>query len=223
MITSTNILKGFVVFGILYSIVLLTGNELLTWYLKPFLVPVLFYAVVKSENFETKKWLLLALLFSWTGDCILLFADKGELYFIFGLVAFLIAHILFIVLFVKQNSENRNFKKPLFWVGFIGVFVYLAKMLSLLLPGLGDLKVAVSVYALTISIMLVMALKGAFNWQNNSKYIVLIGAVFFVTSDSILALNKFNTPIPLATFWIMLTYLMAQFCITFGILKLNGK
>jgi uncharacterized membrane protein YhhN len=66
-------------------------------------------------------------------------------------------------------------------------------MLSVLLPGLGDLKVPVSVYALTISIMLVMALKGAFNWQNNSKHIVLIGAVFFVTSDSILAFNKFNT------------------------------
>ena len=69
--------------------------------------------------------------------------------------------------------------------------------------------------------MLVIALKGAFNWKNSSKYIVLLGAVFFVTSDSILAINKFHSPITLATFWIMLTYLIAQFCITYGILKLN--
>lgn len=223
MITSTNLLKGFIILGILYAILLLTNNDLLTWYLKPFLIPFLFYAVVKSEKFETKKWLLSALLFSWIGDCILLFADKSELYFIFGLVAFLIAHILFIILFIKQKSENKNIKKPLFWVGCIGVLLYLAKMLSLLLPTLGDLKIPVSIYALTISIMVVMALKGAFNWQNKSKYIVLIGAVFFVISDSILAINKFYTPIDLASFWLMLTYLMAQFCITYGILKLNRK
>ena len=81
----------------------------------------------------------------------------------------------------------------------------------------------VGIYAMTISIMLVIAFKGTFNWQNNAKYIILIGAVFFVTSDSILAINKFNAPIPLASFWIMLTYLIAQFSITFGILKLNQK
>jgi uncharacterized membrane protein YhhN len=199
------------------------GNEVTTWYLKPFLIPILFYAVVKFDYFETKKWLLAALLFSWIGDCILLFADKGELYFILGLVSFLIAHILFIRLFFKQKSENKHFKKPLFWIGFIGVIIYLVSMLSLLLPALGDLKFPVGIYAMTISIMLVIALKGAFHWENKSKYIVLLGAFFFVTSDSILAINKFHSPIPLATFWIMTTYLMAQYCITFGILKLNQK
>ena len=68
-----------------------------------------------------------------------------------------------------------------------------------------------------------MALKGAFNWEGNSKYCVFIGAIFFVTSDSILAIDKFHEPIPLASFWIMITYLIAQFCITDGILKLNKK
>ena len=63
MLTSKRLLQGFVVFGILYSILLLSGNETLTWYLKPFLLPFLFYAVVKSEPFETKKWLLVALLY----------------------------------------------------------------------------------------------------------------------------------------------------------------
>lgn len=223
MITSQRLLKVFVVFGILYSILLLIGNDTLTWYLKPFLLPFLFYAVVKSNFFETKKWLLFALLFSWIGDCILLFSDKGELYFIFGLIAFLIAHILFIRLFFRQKTENKNSKNSLFWIGFIGVIAYLVCMLSFLLPTLGDLRMPVGIYAMTISIMQIIALKGAFNWKNNSKYIVLLGATFFVTSDSILAINKFHTPIPLATFWIMLSYLIAQFSITYGILKLNQK
>jgi uncharacterized membrane protein YhhN len=223
MITSQRLLQGFLVFGIVYFILSLTGNDTLTWYLKPFLLPFLFYAVVKSESFETKKWLLFALFFSWIGDCILLFADKGELFFIFGLIAFLIAHILFIRLFFRQKSENRHIKNPLFWIGFIGIIIYLRSMLSLLLPTLGDLKVPVSFYAMTISIMLIIALKGAINWETNSKYVVFIGAFLFVTSDSILAIDKFHFPIPLASFWIMLTYLIAQFCITYGILKLNQK
>jgi uncharacterized membrane protein YhhN len=223
MITSQRLLQAFLVFGVLYSLLLLTGNSTITWYLKPFLLPFMFYAVVKSEPFDIKKWLLAALLFSWIGDCILLFADKGELYFIFGLAAFLIAHILFIVLFTKQNSTIISFKKPLFWVGFVCATVYLAGILSLLLPGLGNLRFPVIAYALTITIMLKTALKGSFDWKGNSKYIVLFGAIFFVASDSILAIDKFHSPIPLASFWIMLTYLIAQFSITDGILKLNQR
>lgn len=223
MITSQRLLQGFVVFGIFYSLLLLTGNDTITWYLKPFLLPFLFYAVVKSEPFETKKWLLAALLFSWIGDCILMFADKCELYFISGLVAFLIAHILFLRLFYRQKSENRRLKNPLFWIGFTLIIAYLVIMLSYLFPSLGDLKFPVGIYAMTISIMLVMALKGAFNWESKSKYQVLFGAFFFVTSDSILAIDKFHAPISSASYSIMITYLIAQFCITDGILKLNQK
>ena len=223
MITSKRLLQGFIAFGILYSILLLTGNDTLTWYLKPFLLPFLFYAVVKSNPFETKKWLLAALLFSWIGDCILLFADKGVLYFFLGLVAFLIALILFIVVFTKQKAVLKSFKKTLFWVGFACTTVYLVCMLSVLLPSLGDLKFPVIIYALTITIMLKTALKGTFDWSGNAKYIVFLGAAFFVLSDSILAINKFHSPMASASYSIMITYLIAQFCITDGILKLNQK
>lgn len=223
MINGKNLLKVFIGFSIVYSILLLTGSHTMTWYLKPLLLPFLFYAVTKSDYFDTKKWLLAALLFSWIGDCVLLFADKGESYFIFGLVAFLIAHILFIVLFTKQKSANQSFRKLLFWAGFVGATVYLAGMLSVLLPSLGNLRFPVIIYALTITIMLKTALKGTFDWSANSRYQILIGAVFFVTSDSILAIDKFYSPIASASYSIMITYLIAQFCITDGILKLNQK
>lgn len=223
MITSQRLLQGFVAFGIVYSLLLLTGNSALTRYLKPFLLPFLFYAVVKSEPFETKKWLLAALLFSWVGDCILMFVFKGELYFICGLVAFLIAHILFLRLFFRQDSEKKHSRNPLFWIGFALIIAYLIIMLWFLFPSLGDLKFPVSIYAMTISILLVMALKGAFNWEGKSKYQVLLGAFFFVISDSILAIDKFHAPMASASCSIMITYLIAQFCIADGILKLNQK
>ncbi len=221
MITSQRLLYLYSVFAAIYLVLLLQGVDRLTWYLKPVLLPVLFYAVVKIDPFETKKWLLSALLFSWIGDCILLFSDKGELYFIFGLVAFLVAHIFFIRLFFGRKSEDNHSNNQLFWCGYFVIIIYLVGMLVLLLPTLGNLKMPVGIYAMTISIMLVQALKGAYNWEGKAKYLVLIGAAFFVTSDSILAINKFHTPIPLASFWIMLTYLVAQLYITSGILELN--
>ena len=220
---SHNFLKIFLGISCVYMLLLLIGNEDFAWYLKSFLVPFLFYAVVKSNPFETKKWLLSALLFSWIGDCILLFADKGELYFIFGLVSFLIAHILFIVLFVKQKSEGIHHQQTPYWFGFSFVIIYLFGILSLLIPKLGDLKIPVGIYAMTISLMLIETIKGSFNWVDQSKYWVLIGAVFFVTSDSILAINKFYCPVPNPILWIMSTYLIAQFCLVKGILKMNEK
>lgn len=216
-----NNFKFFIGISSIYILLICFGYEDLVWYMKPFLLPFLFYAVVKTNEFETKRWLLLSLLFSWIGDCILMFADQGELYFIFGLVSFLIAHVLFIVLFVKQKSDAIHPKQTLYWFGFSFVLVYLFGMLSLLIPPLSDLKIPVGIYAMTISLMLIETLKGCFNWSDKSKYLVLIGAIFFVTSDSILAINKFYTEIPNATFWIMITYLIAQFCIVKGILKMN--
>lgn len=213
----------FLVISTFYLLLIVFGQINIAWYFKPLLLPFLILAIYKSELFFTKKWLLFALIFSWIGDVVLMFADKGELYFIFGLVGFLIAHILFIVLFIKQKSEGSYTKNWRFWLGFVIVLVYLGSMLSLLFPKLGDLKIPVSVYAFTISVMLVMAIKGYFSWQKPMNLLILIGAVFFVISDSILAINKFYNPILNANFIIMFTYIVAQYCITAGILKLNQK
>src|SRR3990167_10203541 len=100
------VLKSFIGFSILYLLIIIFGYEDIAWYLKPFLIPLLILAVIFSENFSSKKILTIALLFSWIGDVILMFADRGELYFIFGLVAFLISHIVYIILFSKQQKTR---------------------------------------------------------------------------------------------------------------------
>lgn len=218
----SNYLKIFVGISVIYLIQLFIGQDQIAWYLKPILLPFLILETYSSENFKTKKLLLSALFFSWIGDIILMFADKGELYFIFGLVSFLIAHIIFIALFTKQEKENISTNK-LFWVGLIIVGIYLFGMLSLLYPSLGDLKIPVTVYAITISTMLLMAIKGYFNWRKPNNLTVLLGALIFVSSDSILAINKFHSELPKSGFLIMITYIVAQFLITKGILNLNKK
>ncbi|MGH2664302.1 lysoplasmalogenase [Flavobacterium sp.] len=218
-----NFLKHFLIISTFYLVLLFLGKDSWAWILKPFLLPFLILATYKTNDFPTKKWLLSALFFSWVGDVILMFADKGELYFIFGLVSFLIAHILFIVLFVKQSSDKRPLNKILFGLGITIISAYLYGMLTLLYPTLGDLKIPVSVYAFTISLMLVMAIRGSLTWKKPMNLLILNGAIAFVTSDSILAMNKFYSPLPNSGFLIMATYIVAQYLIVLGILKLNEK
>ncbi len=74
-----------------------------------------------------------------------------------------------------------------------------------------------------ISIMLLFAYNGYLVWKNPGNLYVFIGAIVFVISDSILAINKFYTPIEKSSFFIMLTYLVAQYLIVIGVLKLNPK
>jgi uncharacterized membrane protein YhhN len=41
----------------------------------------------------------------------------------------------------------------------------------------------------------------------------------FLLSDALLAINKFVAPIPMAGFWVMLTYITAQYLIVKGCSK----
>lgn len=217
------LLKSYIGISVVYLLIILLGQEQIAWFLKPFLIPFLLLAVFFSGSFPTKNFLLIALTFSWIGDIILLFADRHELFFIIGLVAFLISHIVYILLFNKQLRYKNRKNKAVFWIGVTGIIVYLFVMLWVLLPTLGDLTLPVFVYALVISTMLLFALKGFLNWEKTGSWYVLIGAIAFVSSDSILAFNKFYTPIVLSSFLIMITYLVAQYLIVVGILKLNQK
>ncbi|MBP9793587.1 MAG: lysoplasmalogenase [Flavobacterium sp.] len=214
--------KYFIVVSLIYLACIAFEKEAIAWYLKPLLLPCLLLAVNESNAFPTKKLLTFALVFSWIGDVILLFADKAEIYFILGLISFLIAHFVFIILFIKQQAYKTP-NKILFGLGILFVVGYLYVMLTLLFPTLGDLKIPVSVYAFTISLMLAMAIRGGLTWRKPLNLLILNGAFSFVVSDSILAMNKFYTALPNASLLIMATYIVAQYLITFGILKLNER
>jgi len=219
----SNSIKVYLGVNTFYLLLLLLGQDSIAWYMKPLLIPILIYTTYQFQDFATKRLLLNALIFCWIGDVILMFVDSSELYFILGLVSFLIAHILFIILFIKQETEANYQKNGWFWFAVLLVLIYLGSMLSFLFPTLGDMKIPVTVYAATISIMLIMAIKGYFSWKKTMNSLILIGAIFFVTSDSFLAVNKFYNPIPSAHFLTMFTYIVAQYCITIGILELNEK
>ncbi|RUT71490.1 lysoplasmalogenase [Flavobacterium cupreum] len=220
---NTLFLKIYIGFSILYLLILLSGYENFDLFLKPILIPLLGFSVYLYKKFPTKNIILSALLFSWIGDVILLFADIDEIYFILGLVAFLISHVIYSALFNKQTKIRSKKNKAAFLIGSLVIACYLIGMLSFLLPALGDLKIPVIVYSTVISLMLLFAFNGFLTWKRPGNQYVFMGAIVFIASDSILAVNKFHTPIEKSSFYIMLTYLVAQYLIVTGILKLNSN
>ena len=210
-------LKGFLLIAVVDLLLIVLDYGTITGFLKPFLVPMLFLYVYYQVAFPTKKLLLLALTFSWIGDILLLFTNKHELFFIAGLLSFLTAHVFYIYLFSKLRTTVAYKKNPVFWAGFVMILLYLQSLLAMLLPKLGTLKIPVSIYAVTISVMLAFAWRGYFSWNVSSRFFILFGAMAFVASDSFLAINKFNSPFEYASFLIMATYLAAQYGIVSGV------
>ncbi|WP_428229190.1 lysoplasmalogenase [Flavobacterium sp.] len=215
--------KIYILLSILYLLILLSGYENLDLFLKPVLVPLLGFGVYFYRKFPSRNILLTAIIFSWIGDVLLLFADMAEIYFILGLVAFLIAHLAYCVLFNKQITGEIQINKFLFGIGSLTIAFYLIGIVLVLMPNLGDLKIPVIIYAAVISTMLLFAFNGYLIWKKPGALYIFLGAIAFVVSDSTLAINKFHTPIEKSSFFIMLTYLVAQYLIVMGILKLNTK
>jgi uncharacterized membrane protein YhhN len=72
------------------------------------------------------------------------------------------------------------------------------------------------IYALVLTIMVLQALFRFGFTSKRSFTLVFIGALFFMISDSFLAVNKFLEPLPFASLSIMFTYITAQYLIVEG-------
>jgi uncharacterized membrane protein YhhN len=154
------------------------------------------------------KWLLVAaVLFSGAGDVILDLTFSGN--FIAGLVSFLIAHVFYIALFLRGAALRRR----MVFATVLAV-AFPVVMAAFLWPHLGEMRLPVAVYIAVIASMLVTSLHRA-----KLNLTVVMGALAFVVSDSLLALNKFYSPFPWARYAIMATYYLAQYLIVSGVLK----
>lgn len=188
-----------------------------SYFTKPTLVlSLLIFFVNQCVHLQkrTRNTMMLALLFSLIGDILLMFVEQSPHFFTAGLAAFLLAHIMFIVIFLSRKNRLSSLYL------FIAILLlYAVGLFYLIYANLGAMLVPVVLYIVVILSMAVSAFirKGRVNIT--SYTLVLLGAIFFLLSDSILALNKFYKPILYPQVTIMLTYGLAQFLITLGILK----
>ncbi|MEO9872536.1 lysoplasmalogenase [Ekhidna sp.] len=191
-------------------------SEELNQYTKPLLMPLLIFYVYRSSIGKTTlKTLLLsvALLFSWFGDVVLMY-QSNEIYFMAGIGLFLVAQVFYIITLRKSTYQNPlfNFKKALPFLVYAGLLFYV------LLPA-GHFSIPIIVYGSVIVIMAIYARLRDGNTSNGSYTYTLIGSILFLLSDSLLAFNSFQSTIPYAGVFIMLTYCGAQLLLVLGVLK----
>ena len=133
--------------------------------------------------------------------------------FVPGLLSFLIAHLLYIAAFRSRTREVS-----LAWPA-VACASYGILMLWFLFPNLGDMKLPVSIYLIVILVMAWQALNWwAMNGQAGSAFAAL-GAVLFVASDSIIAINRFQGRVRFSDVLIMATYFSAQWLIALSIYR----
>ncbi len=178
---------------------------------KPMLMPALLLSVLLfCEKSRNRTYILLALFFSFLGDVLLLFEQQQPVFFIPGLLFFLLAHIFYILYFFLQYKPGKNPKKTSPFIKIL-IALYITWLLYFLFPGLGDLMIPVIIYACVISMMLFSSIYTTVNAEKHVRFLFIAGAVCFVISDSILAINKFYKPFSLGPVFIMLTYAAAQY------------
>jgi uncharacterized membrane protein YhhN len=89
----------------------------------------------------------------------------------------------------------------------------------LLNPYLHELSLPVRIYGVILSFMVMLAMHTTFSRQRTAGWLMTIGAILFVISDSLLAIDKFYSALPNAGLIIMFTYGVAQLLITMGAVK----
>jgi len=185
---------------------------------KPLIVlSLLFYFIQQSGVTRSfSRMAVGALMLSLMGDIALLFEDRNRIFFMLGLGSFLLAHVLYIITFLIIRRQSRP---PLRWSWIIAVLAYLLILLYMLMPFLGELKIPVVTYAVVLCAMLLSVVHAFRNPYSRPGVICVAGALLFVISDSVLAINKFHTGFPLAGIVIMLTYGFAQYMLVTGLVK----
>jgi len=186
--------------------------EWLNYVSKPLLMISLiffFFQKVKQNIGTSDKTMLVSLIFSCLGDTFLMFQGKNPQFFLLGLGSFLVAQLAYCLVFNKEGK--RNFLKRIpFAIYSTSLFFYLKPNIS------KDFSLPIIIYTLAISWMGIQAAERQTN-QKSYRF-VLTGAILFIISDSLIAINKFAFSIPLSGLWVMATYIAAQYLIVEGVL-----
>lgn len=220
----------------------ITQNSTLRFFTKPLLMIVLIAYYLKGAGALNAfhKLMVAAFAFSWVGDVALMFVPASETdtflmgitknpnYFLVGLVGFLVTHVLYTIAFSKISESKPALLPQKFWVT-TPLVIYMIVLLTLLVPGITsnpltkDFLIPVLVYSSAIAVMVVFAINRYGRVNESSFALVFAGALLFMFSDSIIAINKFLYPFPTAGVFIMVLYITAQYLIAKGALIQSNR
>jgi len=189
------------------------GPEYIVYIFKPltmvFILSTAVLAARKNACFYSCA-VIGGLLFSVAGDVFLMLPTDQ---FIAGLVSFLIAHLFYIAAFSRGMKIRSSAAAAILFVLF-GIVIY-----GVLAPYLGKMKLPVIAYIVVILVMGWRAWDRYGQTRHHSALFAFVGAVLFIVSDSVLALNRFREPFAIGRALNLSTYFAAQWLIAFSIWK----
>lgn len=199
---------------------------------KPLLISFLsVYFYLSTSVVIWRNWLLAGLCFSVIGDVLLMFNeqyDDLEIFFQLGLLSFLFTHMCYIQALVRSAG------KALSWLGqpsliilpfcilWLGANLYFWDQMPV------NLRAPVLIYSLVLLSMFYTVVRIYKFISRPAGNLIFLGALLFVVSDSLIAVNKFQLfqlyPRQ-ARLLIMCSYLLAQFAIVHGsiLVQKSGK
>jgi uncharacterized membrane protein YhhN len=174
------------------------------------MVFIIVLAALANPPFSpTYEYFILAgLVVSLAGDIFMMLRKKQ---FITGLIAFLIAHLLYIAAFL---GTMRPHVSPGTAIPFL---VYALFMSRMLFPYLGGMKAPVFLYILVISVMAMLAAERYIVLGGTRPFFALLGGMLFVISDSVLAADRFVKRFGAAQPIVLSTYFVAQSLIALSV------
>ena len=214
-------LTAALILAALEALALQKNQPRLEYVTKPAVMIALFLWLWTSTGLHgALLWFGLAILFSLVGDILLMVSLDS--FFLAGLVAFLLAHVAYII---GLNTPLPRFSA---WGIFLAVMIGIngVRVLRRILTGLAvqagtHLRIPITVYGITISIMLLSALLKLtdVSWEAGAALLVALGAFLFYVSDIILAWMKFVSPIQHGRIYNMVTYHLGQIALIAGVLS----
>jgi len=182
---------------------------------KPLLMPFLllfYYFSVQNPNYL----IVGALVLGFVGD-IAMIRSGNKSFFIVGVGAFLIGHVLYIIVLAQSLTSFDTIKQHLLFLIIylsLGVYIYFK-----LRPHLLDMKIPVLIYILVILFMGFLCFARICCFSGAAFWLPFIGSMFFILSDFIIAFNEFKRKIPKAEVYFMTTYILAQLFIILGLME----
>jgi uncharacterized membrane protein YhhN len=185
---------------------------------KPAVMACLIVAVLLDDpGASPARWLLVAALAaSGVGDWLLLPSGR----FTPGLVAFLVAHLAYLAIFIQEPLSSGGLA-----LGLLAAAVVMVMVGRVILAGAArtDERLPVAIYLVVISAMAVAA-------TGSGSVPAAVGAWLFVASDAMLGWDRFvGTPAVTADadarrrVLVMVTYHAAQVVLTIAILTFGGS
>lgn len=212
--TSRVLLLAYVVAAVAQVLAQVFDLDVLYVVTKPLLMPLLLGFLVASAPLEGRllRATAAALVWSWLGDLALM--PSGDVWFLLGLLAFLLAHVCYLVGFATTYADGPVARHQLLLVPYAAWFVLLLVVLG---PDLGGMLVPVAVYGVVLCAMAALA--------TGVNATTAVGAIVFVVSDSTLAATALTDRFAFDGDGavVMLTYCLGQLLIVLGVLAATTR